>query len=106
MPPCSLTVAARKSCTTVHTTRACEYLINLCRVWNHSLPKSGQMPTHVEVSLANGRVALNAGPEYLEIVLAARSGFDIALLEDLVSDDLDRLSSEELHYQWIGRSGQ
>src|SRR5689334_14243468 len=108
MPPCSLPVGARRSCTTVHTTRACEYLISLCRVWNHSLPKSGQKPTHVEVevSLANGRVALNAGPEYLEIVLAARSRFDIALLEDLVSDHLDRLSSEELHYQWIGGSVQ
>ena len=104
MPPCSLAVAERRSCTTVRTTRAGEYLISLCRAWNHGLPKSGRMPTQIEISLANGRVALNASADNLEIVLTAGSRFDAALLEDLVSDLLDRLSSEELHYQWIDRS--
>ncbi len=104
MPPCSLAFAARRSCTTVHTTRAGEYLIGLCRSLNHSLPKSGQMPTHIEISLANGRVALTATSDNLEVVLTAGSRFDTALLEDLVSGHLDRLSSEELDYQWIGRS--
>ena len=62
------------------------------------------MPTHIEISLANGRVALNVSADYLEIALTAGSRFDTALLEDLVSDHLDRLFGEELRYQWIGRS--
>ena len=102
MPFSPFAVAARiRSCTKVSTTHASEYLIGLCRTWHRTLPESGETPTHVEIPFANGCVALDAGADHLEIVLTARSRRDTALLEDLVSDHLDRLSSrEDLHYQW------
>ena len=98
----SSAVTARiRSYTTVRTAHAGEYLVGLCRAWHRTLPESGETPTHIEVPVANGRVALNAGADRLEIGLTAGSRRDTALLEDLVSDCLDRLSSsEDLQYQW------
>ena len=104
MPPCSLAVTRIRSYAKVSTSCASEYLIGLCRNLHHSLPKSSQIPTHIEIALANGRVALNASDVYLEIALTASSRFDTALLEDLVSDHLDRLSREDLQYEWVGQS--
>jgi hypothetical protein len=68
------------------------------------LPESGKTPTRIDIPFANGRVALSAGADRLEIWLTAGSRRDNALLEDLVSDCLDRLSSgEDLQYQWTDR---
>lgn len=87
---------------TVHTTLAGEYLIGLCRTWHRALPESDEALTQVVIPFVNGRVALAAGTDRLEIVLTAGTTRDAALLEDLVSDHLDRLSGgEELRYQWI-----
>lgn len=104
MPSSSFAVAAKiRSYTTIHTTHAGEYLIELCRTWHRSLPESSETPTHIEIPLANGRIALDASVDHLKIVLTAGSKRDIALLEDLVSDHFDRLSSrEDLDYLWIG----
>jgi len=85
----------------VKTSRAGEYLIGLCRVWHRTLPESGEAPTHVEISFANGHVAIDATADHLEFVLTAGTIRDTALLEDLVSDPLDRLScGEDIHYEW------
>jgi hypothetical protein len=87
----------------VRTSRAGEYLIGLCRVWNRTLPESGNAPTHVEIPFANGRVSIDATADQLEFVLTAGSIRDTTLLEDLVSDHLDRLScGEDIHYEWTG----
>ena len=87
----------------IKTSRAGEYLIGLCRVWHRTLPESGEAPTHVEISFANGRVAIDATADQLEFVLTAGSIRDTTLLEDLVSDHLDRLScGEDIQYVWIG----
>jgi hypothetical protein len=86
----------------VRTSRAGEYLIGLCRVWHRTLPDSGEAPTHIEVPFPNGHVAIDATADQLEFVLTAGSIRDTALLEDLVSDHLDRLScDEDIHYEWI-----
>jgi len=87
----------------VRTSRAGEYLIGLSRVWHRTLPESGEAPTHVEISFPNGRVVIDATVDQLELVLTAESIRDTTLLEDLVSDHLDRLScGEDIHYEWIG----
>ena len=87
----------------VRTSRASEYLIGLCREWHSTLPESGEAPTHVEISFANGRVAIDAAADHLEFVLTAATIRDTALLEDLVSDHLDRLScGEDIQYEWTG----
>jgi len=87
----------------IKTSRAGEYLIGLCRIWHRALPESGEVPTHVEISFANGRVAIDATADHLEFVLTAGTIRDTALLEDLVSDPLDRLScGEDIHYEWAG----
>ena len=87
----------------IKTSRAGEYLIGLCRVWHRALPESGEVPTHVEISFANGRVAIDATADHLEFVLTAGTIRDTALLEDIVSDPLDRLACEEdIQYEWIG----
>jgi len=98
----SSAVTARiRSYTTVRTAHAGEYLVGLCRAWHRTLPESGETPTHIDVPFANGRVALSAGADRLEIGLTAGSIREATLLEDLVSDCLDRLSSsEDLQYQW------
>jgi len=88
---------------TVRTPHAGEYLIGLSHAWHRTSAEVGEAPTHIEVPFALGRVALDADGDRLEIVLTAGSNRDAALLEDLVSDHLDRLSSgEDLNYQWIG----
>lgn len=87
----------------VKTSRAGEYLIGLSRVWHRALPESGEIPTHIEIPFPNGRVAIDASSDQLEFVLTAGSIRDTTLLEDLVSDHLDRLScGEDIHYEWIG----
>jgi len=105
MSPSSLAVTTRiRSYTTVRTAHAGEYLVGLCRAWHRTLPESGETPTRIDIPFANGRVALSAGADRLEIWLTAGSRRDNALLEDLVSDCLDRLSSgEDLQYQWTDR---
>ena len=87
----------------VRTSRAGEYLIGLCRVWHRTLPESGETPTHIEVPFPNGRVAIDATADQLEFVLTAGSIRDTTLLEELVSDHIDRLScGEDIHYEWTG----
>ena len=87
---------------TVHTARAGEYLFGLSRSWRGALPMSGDTLSRVEIAFPIGRAALEAEPDLLNITLTAASSHDVALLEDLISDHLDRLASgEDLSYQWL-----
>ena len=87
---------------TVYTAHAGEYLFGLSRSWRGALPLSGQTLSHVEIAFPIGRCALDAESDSLAITLTAPSNHDVALLEDLISDHLDRLASnEDLSYQWL-----
>ena len=87
----------------VRTSRAGEYLIGLCQAWHRTLPELGETLTHIEIPFPNGRVAIDATADQLEFVLTAGSIRDTTLLEDLVSDQLDRLScGEDIRYEWGG----
>jgi hypothetical protein len=87
---------------TVLSPNAHAYLIALGRDWHRDLPQSGEMPTHVEIPFSIGHCALDVDGDQLDITLTALSERNAVLLEDLISDHLDRLSSDEdLRYQWL-----
>lgn len=87
---------------TVQTRLAGAYLAELGRNWHREEHVLAQSPAHVEIPFPIGRATLDAEGDVLNITLTANSNRDSTLLEDLISDQLDRLSSDEdLRYQWV-----
>jgi hypothetical protein len=87
---------------TIRTTFAIEYLAGLGRAWHRVSPVSDETPRHVEIPFPIGQVSLDADGEILDITLTASTSHNAALLEDLISEHLDRLSlGEDLRYQWL-----
>ena len=92
--------AMSTSYASVHTPHARAYLTGLGKVWHHNPSVTAAM--QVVIPFPIGLCAIAATTDLLNITLTARSSYEIALLEDLISDHLDRLSQDEsLHYQWV-----
>ena len=86
----------------VRTERAWAYLHGLDQHWHRHVQVVAHSEVHAEILFPLGRVDLDASGDSLEVSLSAGSNHDAALLEDLVSESLDRLAyGEELNYQWI-----
>lgn len=86
----------------VPTPHAGDYLIELGRTWHRSETVLAEAPTHIEIPFPIGRCAIDVEGDVLNIRLDARSNYETTLLEDLISDQLDRLSADEdLRYQWV-----
>jgi hypothetical protein len=86
----------------VRTTHAIAYLHGLNRHWYRHAPVFALGDAHAEIAFPIGRCELDASADCLDVSLTAGSNHDAALLEDLVSESLDRLAwSEDLQYQWI-----
>ena len=86
----------------VRTERAHDYLAGLDRHWHRHVEVVARDEAHVEIVFPLGRAALDASAGTLEVNLTAQSDHDAALIEDLLSESLDRLAfGEDLQYQWI-----
>ncbi len=86
----------------VRTQHAMQYLHGLNRHWYSHAAVFARDVAHAEIVFPIGRCELDASADCLEVSLTAPSNHDAALLEDLVSESLDRLAwSEDLNYQWI-----
>ena len=84
----------------INTLHARDYVAGLGRIWHHEIPPVA--PAHVVIPFPIGLCELAATAKLLNITLTAKSGYEIALLEDLISEHLDRISDDErLRYQWI-----
>ena len=98
----ALTPAGATSFARVQTNLASAYLRGLNRHWHRNVQVLAHSAAHVEILFPLGRSEFDASADSLEISLTSRSNYDAALLEDLVSEALDRLAlSEELQYHWI-----
>jgi hypothetical protein len=84
----------------VHTQRARDYLVELGLIWHHTISAKASMEVVIPFPL--GLCEISATEDLLQISLIAKSNYEIALLEDLISDQLDGMSEgEDLHYQWL-----
>ena len=88
------------SFTSVHTHHAKHYLAGLGKCWHRDV--AAEAPSRLVIPFPIGGCVLAATEDDLSITLSARSHYEIGLLEDLISDYLDRLSAgENLHYHWV-----
>ena len=95
-----LTVAT--SFARVRTERARDYLGGLDWHWHRHVQVVRRDDAHLEIVFPLGHAELDASSGTLEVNLAASSNHDAAVLEDLLSESLDRLAfGEDLQYQWI-----
>lgn len=86
----------------VRTDYASQYLIALSKDWMRRLPAVTHDYTRAMIPFPIGACQLDAHENYLVVMLSAKTQSDAALLEDLISHQLDRLAGgEELHYQWV-----
>jgi hypothetical protein len=84
----------------VRTRKAFAYLEGLNQGWRRHVEVVADSEAHAEAVFPMGHAELEASAEFLEVSLRARSDHEAALLEDLVSDSLDRLALD-LDYQWV-----
>jgi len=86
----------------VRTGRAYDYLDGLNLHWHRHVHVVAHSEAHAEIVFPLGCCALDASDDSLDVSLRASSNYDAALLEDLISETIDRLAlSEDLQYQWI-----
>ncbi len=84
----------------VHTARARDYMVELGQIWHHTISPKASMEMVIPFPL--GLCEITATADLLQISLIAKSNYEIALLEDLISDQLDSLlEKESLQYQWL-----
>jgi hypothetical protein len=87
---------------TVRTRYASAYLVEIGRSWHQEQQVLTEAAMHIEIPFSSGRAALDVEGDDLNITVTANSNYQTTLLEDLISEQLDRLSSdEELRYQWV-----
>src|SRR5579871_1084986 len=75
----------------VRTERARDYLRGLDRHWHRHVQVVARDETHIEIAFPLGRAELDASTGTLDVNLTANSNHDAAVLEDLLSESLDRL---------------
>lgn len=86
----------------VRTARAHEVLDGLNLHWHRHVEVTAHSEAHAEIVFPLGCCELDANDDSLDVILRANSNYDAALLEDLVSESIDRLAfSEDLQFQWI-----
>jgi hypothetical protein len=86
----------------VRTDNAAEYVEQLAQNWIKSASSLVREHAHATVTLPFGCCELSAEKEFLDITVSADSIADTTLLEDIVSDRLDRLShGERLSIAWM-----
>ena len=86
----------------VRTKSAMKYLRRFKNDWRNSTSTLTEGKNSAVVILPLGQCELAAGDGFLDVTIRADSIVYTGLLEDLVSNHLDRLSQEErLRYPWI-----
>ena len=85
----------------VPTKHAHQYVLGLNHRWQRYVPIFAHGETHTVFVFPLGRAELDASVDALHVSLTANSNRDAVLLEDLVSESLDRLAGEDLQYHWI-----
>ena len=84
----------------LRTPLAGAYLVEIGRTWHRD--EDALAENHIEIPFPIGRVAIDVNGDVLNVTLTANSHYESTLLEDLIADQIDRLSSDEdLHYQWL-----
>jgi hypothetical protein len=64
-------------------------------------PRAAFDGAHAHMLLPEGVCEFEATEEFLDVTLIAQSNYGTALLEDVVSNRLDRMTTEDLPYHWI-----
>jgi hypothetical protein len=86
----------------VRTKSAMKYLRTFKNDWRNTTWSLTEGKNSAVVVLPLGQCELEAGDGFLDVTITADSIVYTELLEDLVSNHLDRLSQEErLRYPWI-----
>ena len=89
------------STATVPTERASRYLQQLCKHWSHKFAVTFD-ESHGEIPLPLGTAVLDAGADALTVACTALEGGDLARLQQVVADYLDRFAFREapLPFAW------
>lgn len=85
----------------VPTANASRYLQQLCKHWSHKFEVTFD-ETHGTIPLPLGTCTLDAGPEALTVTCTVAEGGDIARMQQVVADHLDRFAFREapLPFDW------
>ena len=85
----------------VPTTHASRYLQQLCKHWSHKFDVTFDA-NHGSIPLPLGSAKLDAGAEALTVTCTVPEGGDLARLQQVVADHLDRFAFREapLPFEW------
>ena len=89
------------STATVPTAHASRYLQQLCKHWSHKFTVEFD-ETHGLIPLPLGSAVLDAGAEALTVTCTVAEGGDLARLQQVVADHLDRFAFRKapLPFDW------
>jgi hypothetical protein len=85
----------------VPTAHASRYLQQLCKHWSHKFAVTFD-EAHGEIPLPLGTAVLDAGADALMVTCTVPEGGDLARLQQVVADHLDRFAFREapLPFAW------